>query len=153
MLLTSFSVPPDAGENLSFFGKLGGAAGGILYHWLSEEPSAQVTGTTTTGKGTYFTKRLSIIAHPRVEALLAGPIGPSVLEARRSSDAASAGERCSRQNRRDASAWVMPSELSVSRNSAPFHFSAGSKLPTSSIASPVPAPVVAVPAAATRSSS
>jgi hypothetical protein len=52
MLLTSFSVPPDAGENLSFFGKLGGAAGGILYHWLSEEPSAQVTGTTTTGKGT-----------------------------------------------------------------------------------------------------
>ena len=75
MLLTSFSVPPDAGENLSFFGKLGGAAGGILYHWLSEEPSAQVTGTTTTGKGTYFTKRLSIIAHPRVEALLAGPIG------------------------------------------------------------------------------
>jgi hypothetical protein len=75
MLLTSFSVPPDAGENLSFFGKLGGAAGGILYHWLSEEPSAQVTGTTTTGKGTYFTKRLSIIAHPRVEALLAGPVG------------------------------------------------------------------------------
>ena len=31
---------------------LGGAAGGMLYHWLSEEPSAQVTGTTTTGKGT-----------------------------------------------------------------------------------------------------
>jgi aquaporin Z len=31
---------------------LGGAAGGVLYHWLSEEPSAQVTGTTTTGKGT-----------------------------------------------------------------------------------------------------
>src|SRR6266550_6970268 len=29
---------------------LGGAAGGVLYHWLSEEPSAQVTGTTTTGK-------------------------------------------------------------------------------------------------------
>jgi hypothetical protein len=28
------------------------AAGGVLYHWLSEEPSAQVTGTTTTGKGT-----------------------------------------------------------------------------------------------------
>ena len=107
---------------------------------LSTEPSAQVTGTTTTGKGTYFTKRLSIIAHPRVVGLLAGPIGPSVLEARRSSDAASAGERCSKQ------AWVMPSELSVSRNSAPFHFSAGSKLPTSLIASPVPAPVVAVPA-------
>jgi aquaporin Z len=31
---------------------LGGAAGGVLYHWLSEEPSAQVTGTTTTGKET-----------------------------------------------------------------------------------------------------
>ena len=31
---------------------LGGAAGGVLYHWLSEEPSAPVTGTTTTGKGT-----------------------------------------------------------------------------------------------------
>src|SRR6266516_6112098 len=28
---------------------LGGAAGGVFYHWLSEEPSAQVTGTTTTG--------------------------------------------------------------------------------------------------------
>jgi aquaporin Z len=26
---------------------LGGAAGGVLYHWLSEEPAAQVTGTTT----------------------------------------------------------------------------------------------------------
>jgi aquaporin Z len=25
---------------------LGGAAGGVLYRWLSEEPSAQVTGTT-----------------------------------------------------------------------------------------------------------
>jgi aquaporin Z len=31
---------------------LGGAAGGVFYHWLSEEPSAQVTGTTTTGKET-----------------------------------------------------------------------------------------------------
>ena len=31
---------------------LGGAAGGVLYHWLSEEPSVPVTGTTTTGKGT-----------------------------------------------------------------------------------------------------
>ena len=31
---------------------LGSAAGGALYHWLSEWPSAQVTGTTTTGKRT-----------------------------------------------------------------------------------------------------
>src|SRR5512132_4439134 len=31
---------------------LGGAAGGVLYRWFSDEPSAQVTGTTTTGKET-----------------------------------------------------------------------------------------------------